>query len=292
MNNLRMVLAERRAENILAELNIATLPIDPSLVAKNRGIVVEAKPRTADGVSGMLLRHGNNFGIMYATHIRSKGFQRFSIAHELGHYFLDGHIDYIFKDGNIHESCAGFISADNYEREADHFAAGLLMPEALFKTALKNETYGLNAVESLAALCITPLTATAIRYVSLCDIACAIVLSSEGRINFCSFSEKMKLLPNLKWPKRGSCIPRNSTTADFFNEPSRIAGANRAEADIDIQEWFDGEISAQAKEETVGLGNYGKVLTVVTVTDAENEQLYEEEDEEELIESWTPRFRR
>ena len=102
----------------------------------------------------------------------------------------------------------------------------------------------------------------------------------------------MKLLPNLKWPKRGSCIPRNSTTADFFNEPSRITCANRAEADIDIQEWFDGEISMQAKEETIGLGNYGKVLTVVTVTDAENEQSYEEEDEEELIESWTPRFRR
>jgi Zn-dependent peptidase ImmA (M78 family) len=36
----------------------------------------------------MLLRHGNAFGILYATHIPSEGFQRFSIGHELGHYFI------------------------------------------------------------------------------------------------------------------------------------------------------------------------------------------------------------
>ncbi|MGB8741579.1 MAG: hypothetical protein WCD52_15455, partial [Xanthobacteraceae bacterium] len=33
-------------------------------------------------------RHGNAFGILYATHVPSEGFQRFSVGHELGHYFL------------------------------------------------------------------------------------------------------------------------------------------------------------------------------------------------------------
>jgi Zn-dependent peptidase ImmA (M78 family) len=82
-----------------------------------------ANQKKADGVSGMLLRHGNNFGIVYATNIRSQGFQRFSISHELGHYFLPGHVDQILTEG-VHVSRAGFITADPYELEADHFAAG------------------------------------------------------------------------------------------------------------------------------------------------------------------------
>ena len=78
----------------------------------------------------MLVRHQDVFGIMYATHIDNDGFQRFSIAHEIGHYVLDGHVNHIFPSGDgLHTSEAGFISGDPFELEADHFAAGLLMPE-------------------------------------------------------------------------------------------------------------------------------------------------------------------
>jgi Zn-dependent peptidase ImmA (M78 family) len=60
------------------------------------------------------------------------GFRRFTIAHELGHYFIEGHVDAIFSEGSVHESRAGFISSSNFELEADHFAARLLMHNALF----------------------------------------------------------------------------------------------------------------------------------------------------------------
>jgi len=39
----------------------------------------------------MLVKAGDQFGIMYATNIPIKGFQKFPIAHELGHYGIDGH---------------------------------------------------------------------------------------------------------------------------------------------------------------------------------------------------------
>jgi len=123
-------MAKKKAEEFLREEGIETLPIDPFAIAASRDIVVEAKPDTAEGVSGMLLRHGDNFGILYATHVPNEGFQRFSVAHELGHYFLDGHIDHILPKDGIHASRAGFVSADPYELEADSFAAGLLMPTA------------------------------------------------------------------------------------------------------------------------------------------------------------------
>ena len=92
----------------------------------------------------MLLRHGDVFGILYATHIPSEGFQRFSIAHELGHYFLDGHIDHILPKDGVHTSHAGFVSADPYELEADQFAAGLLMPSIPFKRALARQELGIS----------------------------------------------------------------------------------------------------------------------------------------------------
>jgi hypothetical protein len=79
-------LARQTAEAFLKEEGLLSLPVDPFDIAASRDIVVEGKPENTEGVSGMLLRHGNNFGIVYATHIQSPGFQRFSISHELGHY--------------------------------------------------------------------------------------------------------------------------------------------------------------------------------------------------------------
>lgn len=122
----RLKMAKQKAEALLKQEGIDRLPVDPFALAASRDIVVEAKPDSAEGVSGMLLRHGNTFGILYATNISSEGFQRFSISHELGHYFLEGHIDYLLGRDEFHVSRAGFISGDPYELEADHFAAGLL----------------------------------------------------------------------------------------------------------------------------------------------------------------------
>ena len=157
----RLWAAARKAEQYLATRTTpATLPIDPFEIADELEITVQAKPASAAGVSGMLLRHGDVFGILYATHIESEGFQRFSVAHELGHYLLDGHIDHVLPDRDgMHESRAGFVSADPFELEADHFAAGLLMPGRLFSDALKRAGDGLSAVEHLAESCKTSLTA-------------------------------------------------------------------------------------------------------------------------------------
>jgi Zn-dependent peptidase ImmA (M78 family) len=83
-------MAKQTAEGFLKKEGITTLPVDPFAIAERRDIMVEGKPDKTEGVSGMLLRHGNNFGIVYATHIPSNGFQRFSISHELGHFFLPG----------------------------------------------------------------------------------------------------------------------------------------------------------------------------------------------------------
>ena len=49
--------------------------------------------------------------------------------------------------------------------------------------------------------------------------------------------------------------------------------------------------SLSATEEIIGLGNYGRTLTVLTALDIE-EQIEELNDEGEQVESWTPRLGR
>ena len=111
------------------------------------------------------------------AHIDSVGFH-FSVAHELGHYYLPGHIDAVLSNSDVHESRAGFASGDRYEIEADLFAATLLMPRTLFTRAMSTAGDGLPAIEKLAEQCHTSLTATAIRYARCTREPVAVVLSS------------------------------------------------------------------------------------------------------------------
>lgn len=290
----RLKMAKQKAEAFLRDEGITSLPVDPFAIARSRDIEVEPKPGTAGGVSGMLLRHGDVFGILYATHIKSEGFQRFSVAHELGHYFLEGHIDHVLPTDGIHTSHAGFVSADPYELEADQFAAGLLMPAGPFKRALGRHEAGLKAVEAMAELCQTSLTATAIRYAELTEDAVAAVISTGQIVDFCFFSDTLKSLPQLSWLRKGTAVPAHTTTAQLNRDAQRVTQGDRVEKDIDIRDWLGGTRSARAGEQIVGLGGYGKTLTILTCPSVQDEtyQDEDEDDDENMTERWTPRFRR
>jgi len=290
----RLKMAKQKGEFLVRERRIDSLPVDPFLIAADHDIVVEPKPDTEPGVSGMLLRHGDVFGILYATHIPSEGFQRFSVGHELGHYFLDGHIDHVLPEDGVHASHAGFVSADPYELEADHFSAGLLMPDHLFRRALSRAGQGLAAVESVAGLCRTSLTATAIRYAELTDDAAAVVVSTGKTIDYCFLSDAIKSLPQLTWLRKDTPVPQETATARFNADPDRVANADRAATDADVMDWLGGTRSIEVVEEIIGLGSYGKTLTVLTCPSFVD-IAYQDEDEDEdsdLEERWTPRFRR
>src|SRR5271157_1307304 len=121
--------AELQASQLLTKLQISSLPVSPFAIADRRDIVCEQKASLAPGVSGCLMKVGDAFGILYSARLASEGFRRFTVAHELGHYFLEGHVQALFGAGQqFHQSESGFTSNDKYEREADSFAASLLMP--------------------------------------------------------------------------------------------------------------------------------------------------------------------
>lgn len=279
----------REAERLLSEdWGVDSLPIKPIDIATRCNIECQAMPSPKGGVSGMLVKAGDSFGILYATHIPVAGFQNFSIAHELGHYFLPDHPDYVFRGGDIHESSAGFSSEDKFEKQADQFACGLLMPSYLFDHELDKAGTGMNAVLTLADTCGTSRTATAIRYAQRHSEPTAIVISTNSVIDYCFMSDELKYFKDINWPKKGVAVPRGSKTKAMTSQ--QVLNRERLEGDTDMASWFQLDRSINVYEEVIGLGSYGKSLTVLSLDTLPTED--EEDEEEELQESWTPRFRR
>jgi Zn-dependent peptidase ImmA (M78 family) len=249
----RRALAENTAHGVLREMKIEGLYVDPEGIAKAKDILVQAKPDTASGVSGALIKAGDEFGIMYATNIPSKGFQRFSIAHEIGHYYISGHVDALLGTG-VHYSHAGFHSADPYEQEADFFASALLMPERPFKNAIDEHPIGLAGIELLRKACATSLTATAIRYSGLTRDGIAVISSVGGTVDWCFMSDGLKEAKGIKWLRKGTPVPGGTLTESFNARAENIRTGQKDAADGNLRDWLDTECAYNITEEVVGLG--------------------------------------
>lgn len=276
LDDLKLRAIEKCALDVIESDALDVLPINPTAIAERRKILVHAKSDSERGVSGMLVKHGDSFAIAYATHVPSPGFQRFCIAHELGHYFLPEHPDKVFSNGNAHSSHGGFVAGDPIELEADHFAACLLMPRKLFTRAMDKKRDGMDAVIGLASVCETSRTATAIRYAQLSLGPIAIIVSSNHTIDYCFMSASLRSYKGLRWPRKGLALPRTSTTLALRNRPGAVDNAESDAGEGDTSIWFDSDKEIELTEEVIGLGEYGRTLTVLTVDDEDGD---DEEDD-------------
>lgn len=281
--------ATKLGENFARERNCTSLPVKPIEVAENLGILVEPIPPENAGASGILLYSGSSFGIMYATYLNNNGFENFSVAHELGHYSIPEHPEKILINGQ-HVSHAGFTSLDQTELEADHFAAGFLMPAYLFDPEINKSQSGLKAVEALARACKTSITATAIRYAQRTPDPVAIVISEGQKICYCFMSDEFKEIKGLTWIKKDTRLPKNTVTSRFNSLDSNVLNAVKSEGEARFFDWFSCTSLLELYEEVVGLGGYGRTLTVLSVDEVPDQE--ELDEEEELKESWTPRFKK
>ena len=276
----------RQAQKLLESEGLLQFPISLIDLAATRGICVKALPGEQAGVSGLLLRHGNTFGILYGTHIPNEGFQRFCIAHELGHYFVAGHLDHItFHDG-VHYSNAGFVADDSYEREADNFAAGLLLPTRLVQRELRTCREGLASVLKLSKRAKASFSASAIRYARVTDDPVAVIASEHGSVKFCFASDALKGLKGSAWLKPGTEVPENSETLGVaaLNEQERVG--YKTEGFGRLSDWFPDLPPLSLREEVVGLGHDNRVMTILTCEEWDDPR----EEDEELERNWRPSF--
>jgi len=108
---------------------------------------------------------------------------RFSAAHELGHFFIDHHRACLLTGSRPHPSRSERWENDvMMEREADAFAASLLMPERLMRPLVNEAELTLETVGELAARFQTSRVCTAIRAVQLSDFPVAVAGIRDGAI--------------------------------------------------------------------------------------------------------------
>ena len=259
----RLLQAEVQAKNLVKQLCILSFPINPIQIAMQHGIL--CKSERIQGFSGCLIKQGDVFGIVYSPKY-NEGFIRFTVAHELGHYFLPSHPELLFpQGGGVHRSQNGFSVSAIYELEANRFAAGLLMPRHLFRQVLRKEKiFGSQAIKALAKKCKTSITATAIRYVTFADYPIALIVSSNNRIEYSFMSDTMKTkVRGARWPQKGEGIPPQSQTATFNEERNNILSGTKVESSSYLDAWFAGAQSQEINEDVIGLGRYGKTMTVL-----------------------------
>ena len=141
--NLRAV--ERKTQSILAETKTLRLPIDVELVAHRLGLHVGAADLPSE-VSGFLTLRGKR-GVIAYNEAHSRVRQRFTIAHEIGHYVLHRGQSELFIDKN-YPLWLRDTNASTGERlqeiQANHFAATLLMPRTAVEQAYANLEHDLD----------------------------------------------------------------------------------------------------------------------------------------------------
>ena len=256
-----------RARKVLADRGLlASLPVRPKEIARSLNIELMPFEPPQPDISGFLMMVGNTFGIGYSTGIKSAGFQNFTIAHELGHYFLEGHPSAILEGGK-HFSRFGFISKDRYEREADIFAAELLMPWVLISPLLKKATHGFEAIKLLSDSCESSLLASAIRYCEVTDECVTTIVSHNGVVEFMTASESFKQLPGIDWLRKREQIPTNVPTHRLCTDTEWVSSCEVAMEGSLLSQWFPDAAPQEVEEDVVGLGSYQRTLTVL-VTEA------------------------
>lgn len=130
------VMTEREANLLLEEVGVSRCPVDPVEIAHHLGLEVMIADFEDDSVSGLL-----RDGIIYANYLEPTYRQRFTMAHEIGHHRLHKTTLDLYRSQDA--------SRTPEEREADSFAAALLMPASLLEAAIQK---GVVAIDDLAHL--------------------------------------------------------------------------------------------------------------------------------------------
>ncbi|BFU96777.1 MAG: hypothetical protein NTNFB02_34990 [Nitrospira sp.] len=266
------------ARSLIREYQLRSpIEIDVEGLAALRGAIVRRERLV--GCEGRLVKRGNHGIISVRADIAEIGRERFTIAHELGHFELN------------HSSAELMICADNdlqpwnnksktIETLANLFAAELLMPEVMFKPFCLKEEPSLALIDNLADEFRTSLQATALRYVGFSPHRVAIVVSREDRIEWFKASDDFGF-----FIERGKKLDFNSLASAFFSG-GQLSTDMRV---VPTGAWIDDRRASsrvRILEQSKGFKNYGFVLSLLWIDESQDDEL-DEDDEFGEEERWS-----
>ena len=203
------------AEYIALQFDEKITPLERIVADENLDVFYDNyESNTFDGMTiydnGKFYIHINTYNGNRADTDRG----RFTLAHELGHYFIDTHRIGL-KNGLLkpHPSLTNKAQYFSIEREADYFAACLLMPEERFRKDIGNKKFGIKVIDYLRSEYKISRTACALRFADIGNYPLLIVYAENNIIRWSYSSEDFPF----KWMINDKIVPRNTVMGDYFN---------------------------------------------------------------------------
>lgn len=140
---------------------------------------------------------------------------RFTLAHELGHYFIDAHRIGLKK--GLLEPHSSLTNQKQYyviEHEADYFASCLLMPESRFLNDIGNKKFCFDVIDFLKTEYRVSRTACALRFADIGNCPIMVVYAEKNIIKWKYSSEDFPF----KWLINDNIVPKNTVMGEYFQK--------------------------------------------------------------------------
>lgn len=137
---IRRKMIQKIVDGILEDAGVNQPPVPVEKIAKANSLKLQKTEVTGSDISGFIFRSGGR-AVIGINSANADVRQRFTIAHELGHYFIHSqgtdevHIDRGFGIRFRDERSSQGVDIE--EQEANFFAAELLMPRQFIKHDLE-----------------------------------------------------------------------------------------------------------------------------------------------------------
>ena len=260
-----------------APIDIAWLAKEASRHAAPESPIHDVVERDLKGCAGALVYSDTKprqWGICYQKN-QSPGRRAFTIAHELGHYLLHRELIETRGCGGIYCDEKSVVQRDGtgIEKEADTFAATLLMPLHDFRRQLPaNDRPDFHRLNALAKRYGVSMTAAILRWLEYTDTRAMVIVSNEGFAHWARpslaalrsglFIRTKNVIYEL--PARAAAVTRTFTeeTRSGIVQPQDVWGFPVAPIEMCIRaERYDQEITLLHFE------NAGPVLHVEELTE-------------------------
>jgi hypothetical protein len=194
-------------------------------IAQHCGATIVYEP--LHGCDARILGVGDR-AIVTVNSNASRQRQRFSAAHELGHWMRDrGKVAFACTEKSLVREWGD----DNPERRANRYAADLLLPRKMFQAAAHGLPPTFSTARAFARTFESSLTATAIRLVELGELPAMLVCTdAKGRLWFF----RSAIIPEALWPL--SQPGPNTNTSKLV--AGTLAHAPGPEL-VDASDWID-----------------------------------------------------
>jgi Zn-dependent peptidase ImmA (M78 family) len=239
------------------------------------------RERDLAGCDGALLRSAvDSRGIIVVkSSIREFGRKRFTIGHEIGHLVLHG-----ASAACAHSEVGNWSrTAKQTEKEADEFAAELLMPTKEIGAVINSSAPSLQIIQGVAREYEASLSACAWRYCDVVDVPCAVVWSTNEIIQWSRKSDSFRY-----FLQRNVEVPQASYAMAAF-KGKKLPGDPEPVA---AHEWIESprlHDGAEIWEQSLLLPSYESVMTLLWIKREiakegvpEDDSLLEELDPEEF----------